>query len=431
MSSKMKTTEMKEEAKTALVPKLRFPEFRGKAAWRPKLLGNLFTQREETGQTNLQLLSLMDKEGIIPQEDSNRKNNSSGDLSKYLRVAPGDIAYNTMRMWEGRSALSKLEGIVSPSYTICCPSPEANSLFFSYYFKTPQLIAEFARYSQGLVKDTLNLKFQAFARITVPTPVDLAEQQKIAECLSSLDELISAQARKVDALKTHKKGLMQQLFPREGETQPRLRFPEFRDAGEWVETTIGDLKPFVTSGSRGWAPFYAEKGELFVRITNLWRDSIYLDLTDCKFVQLPPGANEGVRTQLKEHDVLISITADIGIIGYVDDTVPSPAYINQHIALVRFDEVQLCSKYVAYFLASEDSQQLFRASTDTGTKAGMSLIGIQKIGLNLPSVPEQQRIASCLSSLDDLISAEMQKIEELKTHKKGLMQQLFPSMEEV
>jgi type I restriction enzyme S subunit len=224
---------------------------------------------------------------------------------------------------------------------------------------------------------------------------------------------------------------MQQLFPREGETQPRLRFPEFRDAGEWVETTIGDLKPFVTSGSRGWAPFYAEKGELFVRITNLWRDSIYLDLTDCKFVQLPPGANEGVRTQLKEHDVLISITADIGIIGYVDDTVPSPAYINQHIALVRFDEVQLCSKYVAYFLASEDSQQLFRASTDTGTKAGMSLIGIQKIGLNLPSVPEQQRIASCLSSLDDLISAEMQKIEELKTHKKGLMQQLFPSMEEV
>jgi type I restriction enzyme S subunit len=255
----------------------------------------------------------------------------------------------------------------------------------------------------------------------------LPEQQKIASCLSSVDELMAAQARKVVALKTHKKGLMQQLFPREGETQPRLRFPEFQNAGEWDVTTIGGLKPFVTSGSRGWAPFYADKGELFVRMTNLWRDSIYLDLTDSKFVQLPPGENEGVRTQLKEHDVLISITADIGIIGYVDESVPSPAYINQHIALVRFDEGQLCGKYVAYFLASEKSQKLFRASTDTGSKAGMSLIGIQKIGLMLPVLPEQQRIATCLTSLDALITAETQKIEALKTHKKGLMQQLFPS----
>jgi type I restriction enzyme S subunit len=91
----------------------------------------------------------------------------------------------------------------------------------------------------------------------------------------------------------------------------------------------------------------------------------------------------------------------------------------------------LCGKYVAYFLASEKSQRLFRASTDTGTKAGMSLIGIQKIQLMLPGLPEQHRIAFCLSSLDALITAETQKHEALKTHKKGLMQQLFPSPEAV
>lgn len=207
---------------------------------------------------------------------------------------------------------------------------------------------------------------------------------------------------------------------------PKLRFPEFQNTGEWKVSSIGDLKPFVTSGSRGWAPFYADKGELFVRITNLWRDSIYLDLTDSKFVQLPSGASEGVRTQLKEHDVLISITADIGIIGYVDESVPSPAYINQHIALVRFDKEQLCGKYVAYFLASEKSQRLFRASTDTGTKAGMSLIGIQKIKLTLPGLPEQQHIAEFLTSVDKLIATQARKVDVLKTHKKGLMQQLFP-----
>lgn len=207
---------------------------------------------------------------------------------------------------------------------------------------------------------------------------------------------------------------------------PKLRFPEFRGTGEWEVTSIGDLKPFVTSGSRGWAPFYAEKGELFVRITNLTRSSIYLDLTDSKFVQLPSGASEGVRTQLKEHDVLISITADIGIIGYVDKSVPSPAYINQHIALVRFNKEQLCGKYVAYFLATEKSQRLFRASTDTGTKAGMSLIAIQKIKLTFPGLPEQQHIAEFLTSVDKLIATQARKVDVLKTHKKGLMQKLFP-----
>jgi len=138
-----------------------------------------------------------------------------------------------------------------------------------------------------------------------------------------------------------------------------------------------------------------------------------------------------VRTQLKEFDVLISITADIGIIGYVDATVPSPAYINQHIALVRFDASQVCSKYVSYFLASERSQHHFRASTDIGTKAGMSLIAVQQIQLMLPTISEQERIADCLSSLDDLIAAQTQKIDAFKTHKKGLMQQLFPVPDEV
>ena len=202
------------------------------------------------------------------------------------------------------------------------------------------------QYATGQAQPGLSV--ENLDKLIVRIPEDEKEQQKIADCLSSLDALIAAQADKIDALKTHKKGLMQQLFPREGETIPRLRFPEFREAGEWEEKTIADLKPFVTSGSRGWATFYAKNGSLFVRITNLTRESIYLDLTDSKFVQLPREANEGVRTQLKEGDVLISITADIGIIGYVDVNILSPAYINQHIALVRFDLPDVCSKYVSY-----------------------------------------------------------------------------------
>ncbi|EOA5676464.1 restriction endonuclease subunit S, partial [Pseudomonas aeruginosa] len=215
------------------------------------------------------------------------------------------------------------------------------------------------------------------------------------------------------------------------ETLPLFRFPEFRSQPEWDVLRIAELKPFITSGSRGWAAYYVNHGSLFVRITNLSRDSISLDLTDSKFVNLPSGASEGVRTQLRPHDILISITADIGIIGYVDNSVPSPAYINQHIALVRFENANVCSKFVAYFLASDDAQRRFRSSTDNGTKAGMNLVSVQNTPLLLPTLLEQQRIASFFSSLDSQISAEAQKLIVLKTHRKGLMQRLFPSPEEL
>ncbi len=194
---------------------------------------------------------------------------------------------------------------------------------------------------------------------------------------------------------------------------------------EWDVVQLGDLKPFVTSGSRGWASYYSERGDLFVRITNLSRGSIYLDLTDCKFVKLPPEAREGVRTQLNEHDLLISITADIGIAGYVDASVPSPAYINQHIALVRFDSSKTSGRFVSYFLASEKPQKLFRAATDTGAKAGMSLLTVQKIQTALPPLPEQRAIATALSDVDGLLGGLDRLIAKKRDLKQAAMQQLL------
>jgi len=419
------------DKQTTRVPKLRFPEFRGVEGWKERPLADFLSESRLPGSKGNVAKKITVKlwgNGVFEKNDA-----IQGSINtQYFRRKAGQFIYSKLDF------LNQAFGIIPPSLdnfesTVDLPcfdfADGLNPNFLLEYVKRHDFYQRLGETADGSRK-AKRIHAETFLSFPIALPCT-NEQHKIAECLSSVDELMAAQARKVDALKTHKKGLMQQLFPREGETQPRLRFPEFQNAGEWEMTTIGDLKPFVTSGSRGWAPFYAERGELFVRITNLWRDSIYLDLTDSKFVQLPPGSNEGVRTQLKEHDVLISITADIGIIGYVDESVPSPAYINQHIALVRFDMGQLCGKYVAYFLASEKSQRLFRASTDTGTKAGMSLIGIQKIKLMLPGLPEQQRIASCLSSLDALITAETQKLVVLKTHKKGLMQQLFPSPEAV
>jgi type I restriction enzyme S subunit len=194
---------------------------------------------------------------------------------------------------------------------------------------------------------------------------------------------------------------------------------------EWVVAPLSELEPFVTSGSRGWAAFYSEHGDLFVRITNLSRESIYLNLDDCKFVKLAERSGEGVRTRLQEHDVLISITADIGIVGYVDSTVPSPAYINQHIALVRFDANKTCGKFVSYFLASERPQRLFRAATDTGAKAGMSLPAVLKVQSAVPPLGEQRAIAEALSDVDALLAGLDRLIAKKRDLKQAAMQQLL------
>ncbi len=425
---------MSKPEKKRLVPALRFPEFRDQGEWKEEKVGTVAALYKGKGISKAEIVA----NGVRPCI-------RYGELYTIYGEAIHEVVSRT-NVDGSELFLSKKNDVIIPASgetkidiakASCVMSDDValggdlnvirsslNGIFLSYQLNGP-LRFSIAKVAQG---DTVvHLYPTQIERLDVLVPCPI-EQQKIADCLTSVDELITFQTQKLDTLKAHKKGLMQQLFPRDGETVPKLRFPEFRDKGEWKEMQIGDLNPFVTSGSRGWATYYANQGSLFVRITNLTREFIYLDLTDKKFVKLPQEASEGVRTQLKEFDVLISITADIGIIGYVDANVPSPAYINQHIALVRFDTSQVNSKFVSYFLASERSQRLFRASSDTGTKAGMSLIVVQKILVALPTVPEQQKIADCLATLDGLITAQTEKLTALKTHKKGLMQQLFPSV---
>ncbi|HEC1877761.1 TPA: restriction endonuclease subunit S [Campylobacter jejuni] len=192
------------------LPELRFPEFTDK--WQNEKLGNIFTSRQDTGFAYLSLMSLTDESGLIPQKETNKKDNSNADKSKYLRVCKGDIVYNTMRMWQGRCAYCENEGIVSPAYTVCTPKDDCDGVFFYYYFKTYSLIQKFHANSQGLVSDTLNLRFDKFASIMINYPIKKEEQQKIADCLSSIDELINAESKKLKALEKYKKGLLQGLF---------------------------------------------------------------------------------------------------------------------------------------------------------------------------------------------------------------------------
>lgn len=193
-----------------LTGKRRFNEF-GTEPWREYQLGDLFTEREETNCVELPLLSITAERGVIPRTDVDRKDTSNENKSLYKRIAPGDIGYNTMRMWQGVSAVSRYEGIVSPAYTICIPGPDIDADFAGYLFKYPPVVHLFYRFSQGLVDDTLNLKFHHFAQIRVRIP-SVKEQRKIAQVFSKCDEEIEVLRKQLDALKQQKKGLMQKLL---------------------------------------------------------------------------------------------------------------------------------------------------------------------------------------------------------------------------
>ncbi len=192
-----------------LTGRRRFKEF--KEQWIEHRLGDLFKEREETKRTDLPLLSITGDRGVVPREEVERKDTSSENKSLYKRIAPGDIGYNTMRMWQGVSALSSLEGIVSPAYAICIPRPAINAKFAAYLFKYLPVVYQFFRHSQGLVDDTLSLKFHHFAQIHVHVP-SVEEQLWIVEIFQSADREIDLLRKKLDALKTQKKGLMQKLL---------------------------------------------------------------------------------------------------------------------------------------------------------------------------------------------------------------------------
>lgn len=174
-------------------------------------LGELFKNRKETNCCDLELLSVCDGLGIVPRSQLNAKDNSNDNKSKYLKVCIGDLAYNTMRMWQGRCGVSSYEGIVSPAYTVCIPKNNIDVDYMYYLFKTPHMIHDFWRYSQGIVDDTLSLKFNNFEVIKVWIP-DKETQTKIAKLLKSYDEEIQLLNSKLEKLKEQKKGLMQKLL---------------------------------------------------------------------------------------------------------------------------------------------------------------------------------------------------------------------------
>lgn len=286
------------------------------------------------------------------------------------------------------------------------------------YFESP---ANAKFYLEPLVqkgaKNTINIKNSKFLSGTLILPLNKNEQQKIADCFASVDELITFQTQKLDALKAHKKGLMQQLFPTEGETVPKRRFPEFRDKGEWEERKAGALfANRVEDGEEGLPIYSVTMNDGMVKRSSLERrvDDI-----------AESGGNKKVRKGDIAYNMMRMWQGAFGVAP--EDCMVSPAYV------VLSPENEAHSDFFGYLFKLPKYLQLLTSHSQGLTLDRLRLYykDFSRIQVLIPSLPEQQKIADCLTSVDDLISNQAKIIEALKAHKKGLMQQLFPATDEV
>ncbi|TWO29525.1 restriction endonuclease subunit S [Campylobacter hyointestinalis] len=190
-------------------PHLRLGSFT--STWTSVTLGEVFKERTERSKFG-ELLSVSISKGVTKFSELNRWDKSSEDKSNYKVVKKGDIAYNSMRMWQGASGMSEYDGIVSPAYTILEPYKNANSLFFSYMFKKDEMLYKFRIKSQGLTSDTWNLKYTNLKNIKTKIPTDLKEQEAIGGFFRKIDEILELSQKRISKLENIKKYLLNKMF---------------------------------------------------------------------------------------------------------------------------------------------------------------------------------------------------------------------------
>jgi len=397
------------------VPTLRFPEFREAGEWVEKKLGELVDIKSGISPSKCDLstkgkyaflkvedLNNCDKYQIESREYSDEKNNLIPNKSVIFPKRGAAIHLNKVRINIEQVLMDTNLMAITPNGKIY-----TEFLFYKIVNEGLSKIAD-----TSTIPQINNKHIEPFS-VLIPSK---SEQQKIAACLSSLDELITAHSKKLDALKKHKKGLMQQLFPAEGQTVPSLCFPEFREAGEWVEKKLGEfIEEFREKSSiQDEFEVLTSSRSGLVKQREYYDNDRITERDNVGFNIIPPN----YLTYRSRSDVrrFYFNENNLNITGIVSVYYP--------VFRMRIGDNKFFVKLFSHY-----SDIIGKYSVGT-SQTVLSLNELKRINMPIPSLPEQQKIAACLSSLDELITAHSKKLDALKKHKKGLMQQLFPAVEE-
>jgi type I restriction enzyme S subunit len=410
-----------------LIPKLRFPEFENKE-WNVSPIddycevfrGSTFSKSditEDGSEPCIHYGELFTKYNEVISKVYSRTDKQDGFKSEAgdVLMPSSDVTPDGLAR---ASAITLGNVILGGDMNILRPYKGTNSIFLSY------LLNHSKREIIKLVSGTTVKHIYPSQIITCELPVidNEAEQQKIASCLSSLDELIAAHKDKLDALKDHKKGLLQNLFPQEGENVPKVRFPEFEEDGEW------ELKPFskFIKLYRGSSPRpireYLTKEETGVNWIKIGDTSSITDFVIRSVSEkiTPKGAEKSRR--VKKGELILANSMSYGSTYLLE--VEGCIYDGWFV--LREYEEHFDKQFLLQLLNSEYTQGQYKRFAAGGIVQNISSEIVYSITLSKTSKEEQQKIASCLSAVDELIIAQQEKIDELQQHKKGLMQGLFP-----
>ncbi|WP_241646349.1 restriction endonuclease subunit S [Rosenbergiella metrosideri] len=414
--------------KKDLVPELRFPDFEKEPNW-PCVRLNAVAKRSTSknkGEKITRVLTNSAVDGVVDQRDYFDKDIAvKGNLESYYIVDKGDYVYNpriSSTAPVGPISKNKVgKGVMSPLYTVFRFNSKTND-FFEQFFKSSKWYAYLQIVSNsGARHDRMSITSGEFMAMPVPNPSEL-EQQKIADCLASIDELIALHTQKLKSLKDHKKGLMQQLFPVEGETVPKLRFPEFQDKGEWVkkpferviEIASGQVdptkSPYCDMPHIGGENIESDSGKILKVSTakdlNLISGKYAFDESYILYSKIRPALNKVARPNFKG-----ICSADIYPIRPATD----------ELLLVFLNYILLSKKFLDHAKKHSDRGKIPKVNRE----AVMAYIA------SLPAPDEQYRIANFLCSIDELLASQTLRVGALRAHKNGLMQKLFPVMDEV
>lgn len=410
------------------IPKWRFESFDSYLKWDIKKLGCLMEPiNERAGDKKYVLMSVTSGVGLIPQVEKFGREIAGNSYKNYYVIRKNDFAYNkssTKEFPEGYiSMLKEYEEAAIPNSIFTCfrvIDDEYEPLFFEQLFNTNYHGKWLRKYIEigARAHGALSIDTKHLWNMPVAVP-KLPEQQKIADCLSSIDDLISAEEKKLSLLNDYKKGWMQKLFPDEGKTVPEWRFPEFKDSKGWEKLNIE--KACYPSYSGG-TPVTSKKeyynGDIpFIRSGEIGKEKTELFLTS-------EGLDNSSAKMIEKGDVLMALyganSGDVAIS-------PIKGAINQAILCLRHKNN---NAFLYHYLAFKKNW-IVRTYIQGG-QGNLSGEIVKSIELCSPQEPdEQNRIAAFLSVIDELTSNQKEKIEALKQHKKALMQGLFPSIEEV
>ena len=399
-------------------PAIRFKEFTD--AWEQRKLGDCFTERCES-MPDGELISVTINDGIKKFSELGRHDNSNDDKSKYKKVCAGDIAYNSMRMWQGASGCSPYEGIVSPAYTVLTPNSGINSKCMAYQFKLPATIHTFKINSQGITSDNWNLKFPALSEIEIYVSPYEQEQAKIAAYFANLDHLITLHQRKYDKLQVLKKAMLEKMFPKNGSSVPEIRFKGFTDA--WEQRKLGDMMN-VTSVKRIHQSDWTDSGVRFLRARDIVAAAKNEEPDDYLYISKEKYEEySALSGKVGVSDLLVTGVGTIGVPYLVRNL--EPLYFKDGNIIWFQNSDKIDGKFLFYSFSAEQIQGFINESAGIGTVGTYTIESGKKTPISLPNQIEQAKVGEFFQQLDNLITLHQRELEKLQNIKKSMLEKMF------